>query len=107
MPVLFSFQPSPNGSTVMPSTKGRILCTEDDLDTRDMLTKLLRDAGYDVVSPTDATQALTLALEEQFDLLLLDNWMPGLSGIDLTRELRKQNRPCRFCFALAQPQNAT
>ncbi len=44
----------------MKSLKGRILCTEDDNDTREMLAVLLESCGYDVVCPTQAELALNL-----------------------------------------------
>jgi DNA-binding response OmpR family regulator len=89
----------------MAQLKGRILCTEDDPDTREMLSVALQHCGYDVVCPTDSKEALSLSLNERFDLILLDNWMPELSGIDFTRELRRANisTPILFCSGAASP----
>jgi len=72
-------------------TKGRILCTEDDLDSLEMMVLLLQTDGYEVVGESDPARALHLATTEPFDLLLLDNWMPGISGSELTRQIRKIN----------------
>lgn len=87
----------------MPPVKGRILCSEDDEDTRQMLSITLRHCGYDVVCPTDSKAALSVALNKQFDLILLDNWMPDLSGITFTREVRRANitTPILFCSGAA------
>ena len=63
----------------MPSPKARILCTEDDPDTRDLIKLVLGGEGYEVVTAESAPQALRLAQSESFDLYLIDNWMPGLS----------------------------
>ena len=52
----------------MPSPKARILCTEDNTDTRELLLVLLRSAGYEVVWTDNAKQALTLAKSHAFDL---------------------------------------
>jgi DNA-binding response OmpR family regulator len=71
--------------------KGRILCTEDDADSREMLSVLLTASGYQVVCIAEPTEALRLAQEEQFDLFLLDNWLPELSGVQLTRLIREFN----------------
>lgn len=83
---------------------GRILCTEDDTDTREMLTILLESFGYEVVCPADSTFALELMRGLHFDLCLVDNWMPGLSGLDLTLKIREFNKmvPILFYSGAAQ-----
>lgn len=67
----------------------RILCTEDNPDTRDLLAFLLESEGFEVVCADSAADALELAKTQVFDLLLVDNWMPGLSGVALTEQVRK------------------
>ncbi|HET8670439.1 MAG TPA: response regulator, partial [Candidatus Saccharimonadales bacterium] len=62
----------------MLTSKGRILCTEDDRDTREMLTYILTEAGYEVDCTDSPTGALKRAREEHFDLFLIDNWMPDM-----------------------------
>jgi CheY-like chemotaxis protein len=64
----------------MRSTKGRILCTEDDVDTRELIDFVLTQYGYEVVCSGSNVQAIDLAKTQNFDLYLVDNWMPGLSG---------------------------
>ena len=71
--------------------KRRILCTEDDADTRDLLVLILENTGYHVTIAESSADALAIAKREPFDLLLIDNWMPGLSGEELTRAIRKFN----------------
>lgn len=73
----------------MKSPKGRILCSEDDEDTRDLITFVLSDHGFEVIGTQSADQALDLAKTQHFDLYLVDNWMPGLSGIELCKKLRE------------------
>ena len=73
----------------MTSPKGRILCTEDDEDTRDLLVLTLSMAGYDVICTETGTNALNLIRREKFDLCLIDNWMPGLSGENLCKDIRE------------------
>jgi len=69
--------------------KGRILCTEDDEDTRDLIIFLLRNEGYDVVCTDNAEDALALAKSQGFDLFLVDSWLPDSSGASLTEWIRK------------------
>lgn len=67
----------------------RILFTEDDDDTRDLLAILLDKQGYETVNTQDYSQALALAKQNKFDLYLLDSGMPELSGFDLCCALRQ------------------
>lgn len=69
--------------------KGRILCTEDDQDTRDLIALILEQSGFDVVCTADAHDAINLAKSQPFDLYIVDNWIPGLSGTTLTEKLRE------------------
>jgi DNA-binding response OmpR family regulator len=73
----------------MAPSKGRILCTEDDADTRDLIVFVLSEEGYQVQCTDNPDEAISLAKEQHFDLFLVDNWLPGLSGTDLTEKLRK------------------
>jgi len=68
--------------------KGRILCTEDDVDTRELIDLVLTQSGYEVVCASNV-QAIELAKTQNFDLYLVDNWMPGFSGTQLTEKLRQ------------------
>jgi DNA-binding response OmpR family regulator len=82
----------------MASRKGRILCTEDDPDSREMLVFILTQAGYDVEGTDSAADALVRAKNGSFDLFLVDNWMPEMSGDELTREIRKFNSSTPILF---------
>ncbi|HSB28104.1 MAG TPA: response regulator [Pyrinomonadaceae bacterium] len=78
--------------------KGRILCTEDDEDTREMLVLFLREYGYEVVCSVDGNYTLDLVNRETFDLFLFDNWLPELSGVDLTLRIRQFNNSTPILF---------
>jgi len=73
----------------MTSQKGRILCTEDDADTRELLIYILNMAGYEVICTDSPHQALDMIKAERFDLCIMDNWLPGLSGEDLCKKIRE------------------
>ncbi|MEP6741724.1 MAG: response regulator [bacterium] len=73
----------------MQSLPVRILCTEDDADTRDLITFLLRSSNCEVITTETPAMALEIAKTSSFDLYLLDNWVPAMSGIDLCTELRR------------------
>lgn len=73
----------------MPTTDAtRVLVVDDDRDIRDLVTFKLEQAGYEVRQAEDGLQALDAVREWAPDLVVLDVMMPGLSGIDVTRELR-------------------
>jgi DNA-binding response OmpR family regulator len=67
----------------------RILCTDDDADTRELLRLSLELKGFQVICAETAEQAVVLAQNSSFDLYILDNWMPRLDGDDLCRKLRE------------------
>src|ERR1043166_393261 len=82
----------------MESPKHRILCTEDDCDTLDLLEIMLKDEGYDLTCTQNAEQALQLLQIEKFDLCLIDNWLPGTSGEELCRKIREFDHTTPILF---------
>lgn len=90
----------------MPSPKARILCTEDDPDTRDLIKLVLGGEGYEVITTDSAEQALRLVQLESFDLYLIDNWMPGLSGDELTRKIREYDSETPILFYSGAAQDS-
>ncbi len=67
----------------------RILILDDDVDFNSLLTDIFSQASYDVTSELNPQKALSLVREFQFDLVVTDQRMPGLSGKDFLRELKK------------------
>lgn len=82
----------------MHSPKPRILCTEYDPDSREMLIYFLTNAGYDVDCIDSPADAIERAKNESFDLFLVDNWMRGMKGPELTRAIREFNRTTPILF---------
>ena len=68
---------------------GQILFTEDDADTRELVSFVLGRNNYRVMLAENNDSALLLARSNQFDLYMIDNWMPGGSGVDLCKKLRE------------------
>ena len=66
----------------------RLLLVEDHADTVRMLTRLLTNAGFIVVSASDVASALAAAERETFDVLISDLGLPDGSGNDVMRALR-------------------
>ena len=91
----------------MPPSKRRILYVEDDADTRELVSFVLRQENYDVVLAENNDNALLLARTMHFDLYMIDNWMPGGSGIDLCERLREfdSSTPILFYSGAAYDQD--
>ena len=66
-----------------------LLIVDDDERIRSLLQKFLIRNGFCVTSARDAAHARRLLAGLEFDLIVLDVMMPGESGIELTRDLRK------------------
>jgi CheY-like chemotaxis protein len=69
----------------------RILVAEDDHGLARFIEAALREAGHEVVAEENGYEALARGRNEQFDLLVTDVMMPGLTGDVLARELRAAN----------------
>ena len=69
----------------------RILVAEDEPAILDAVHYALRGEGYDVEGVADGESALRRALDEQFDLLVLDLMLPLLSGTEVCRRLRAES----------------
>src|SRR6266487_2418677 len=73
----------------MKSLVTQILYTEDDADTRELVSFVLTNSNCKVTLADSRDKALTLARTNRFDLYMIDNWIPGGSGIDLCKKLRE------------------
>jgi DNA-binding response OmpR family regulator len=80
-----------NGFSAGDSLVGvRILLVEDERDAARMLAKGLREIGYAVDIAHDGPAALDKAAVNDYDLLILDLMLPGLSGLKVCAELRRR-----------------
>ncbi len=67
---------------------GKILVADDEPGVREALTRLLEAEGHEVVQAEDGKEAVDRARDESPDVILLDNVMPKLNGIEVLRTLR-------------------
>ena len=67
----------------------RILVVEDEPNIRDLVCLHLGLEGYECVPVADGKQAMALAGEKLFDLIILDLMLPGVDGVTITRALRR------------------
>lgn len=72
----------------MPLKKHHILYVEDHEDTRELVVLVLKQRHYEVTTSTTIETAVKLASQNQYDLYLLDSWLPDGSGFELCKRIR-------------------
>ena len=68
-------------------TRGSVLIVDDEPKIRQALAQALADEGHEVIATGSPRDALKMVGERPFDLLVVDNLMPELSGLELIREV--------------------
>jgi DNA-binding response OmpR family regulator len=76
----------------------RVLYIEDHEDTRELVTLVLEQKSYEVVTGATIKSGVALAGSQQFDLYLLDSWLPDGSGLDLCRQIRQFDKATPILF---------
>jgi CheY-like chemotaxis protein len=76
----------------MEELKGKILWVDDEIDLLNPHIAFLKERGYAVVTATNGEDAITLVRESPFDLVFLDEMMPGMGGLE-TLAVIKDLRP--------------
>jgi CheY-like chemotaxis protein len=69
-------------------TKSIILCVDDEEIPRTLRKLVLQKQGYEVVPAASGKEALELLAMRHFDLVLTDQMMPGMTGTELTRQIK-------------------
>ncbi len=82
----------------------RLLLVEDDVRLQDSLADSLREAGFAVDVSGDGIEGLYYGEEFPIDLAIIDLGLPGMSGLDLIRSLRKSERRFPILILTARSQ---
>ena len=80
----------------------KILVVEDDQDLNRIITKSLRDRGYDVTSALNGLDALEKTEGVRFDMILTDIMMPKMDGFELAESIRAVDREIPIVFMTAK-----
>lgn len=80
----------------------RVLIVEDEAKVAQLLLKGFSEAGYNAETSKDGSQALQLALAEEYDLLIVDVMLPGLDGFSLVEKLRSDGIDTPVLFLSAK-----
>ena len=76
----------------------RVLYIEDHEDTRELVTLLLSQKNYEVVTGSTIESGIALATGGNFDLYLLDSWLPDGSGLELCQKIRQFDKTTPILF---------
>lgn len=70
----------------------KVLCIEDEFFISELYDRALRKAGYNVTNALNGNDGLELAKTDQYDIILLDLMVPGMTGIEILKILRDPNQ---------------
>lgn len=87
----------------------RVLVVEDESEIRQLVVLHLKREGYDVTETGDGEEGRQFLNDQEFDLVVLDWMLPSLSGLEITRWLRKRDlqnpTPILFVTAKTEPEH--
>ena len=69
----------------------KILLIEDELTLQKTLSEMLRLKNFEIINASEGEAGLNLAISEKPDLILLDLILPKMAGLDVLRELKREN----------------
>src|SRR4029079_16268398 len=76
----------------------RVLYIEDHDDTRELVTLVLEQRSFEVVTGSTIQSGIKLAASQDFDLYLLDSWLPDGSGLYLCPQIREFDKVTPILF---------
>jgi len=89
----------------LPDDAPHVLIVDDDHKIRDLLARYLFSQGFRVTTAADAEMAQASLRGLDFDIVLLDVMMPGISGLELAREIKRvRDIPICMLTARAEPE---
>lgn len=91
----------------MPNSIKKILLIEDDIKVCAFINKGLSEKGYEVTIALNGSHGLDWALGNKFNIIIIDIMLPDMSGIEICKEIRRNNQqvPILFLTALGSVEN--
>lgn len=81
---------SPTGTVAdLRQAKPTVLCVDDSVDILLICRTVLESGGYQVLTAANGPEALQLLKKHSVDVAVIDSVMPGMSGADLAREIKR------------------
>ena len=84
---------------------GKILLVDDSPSELELMSHYLKDSGYNLIHATSAKEALDKATSEQLDAIVTDVVMPGMSGFELCRSLKKNPSTRKLPIVICSSKN--
>ena len=75
------------------TSRSYLLVVDDEAGIRESLTSILKDEGYQVAAVASGEEALARATSGDFDVVLLDVWLPGIDGLQTLSRIQAMQRP--------------
>ena len=82
---------------------GRVLVVDDEASLRRVFARVLENEGHTVVEAADGLQAVEAVMKQQFDAILADIRMPGMTGIQLLRRVREHDQDVPVVLITGNP----
>lgn len=86
--------------------KNKVLIVEDDVDIADLIRVSLLELGIDITHCSNGREGLKKAINDNYDLLVLDITLPEVSGLDICRDVRT-NKPKQSIIMLTSKNSET
>ncbi|MEA5511449.1 response regulator [Crocosphaera sp. UHCC 0190] len=83
----------------------KVLVVEDTISEMELISDYLRDSGYTVISTNDAKDALGKVEQHKPDIVVTDLVMPGMSGLELCRSLKKNPETKNLSIVVCTSKN--
>jgi two-component system, chemotaxis family, response regulator PixH len=84
---------------------GTILIVEDSPSELELMSHYLKDSGYNVIQATGAKEALEKLISQKPDVIVTDVVMPGMSGFELCRSLKKNPETQKVPIVICSSKN--
>uniref|UniRef100_UPI0001BE6364 Response regulator n=1 Tax=Thermotoga maritima TaxID=2336 RepID=UPI0001BE6364 len=79
----------------------RILVVDDEPNIRELLKEELQEEGYEIDTAENGEEALKKFFSGNYDLVILDIEMPGISGLEVAGEIRKKKKDAKIILLTA------
>lgn len=83
----------------------KILLVEDSPSELELINHYLQNTDYAIINATGAKEALQIAIEEQPDVIITDVVMPGMSGFELCRSLKRNPATADIAIIISSSKN--
>ena len=84
-------------------TEGKILIVDDENGVLKLAQRILTNSNFSVETATTAKDALSLLGTNNFDLIILDNFIPETPGLELAKHIQKKDRSCEIIIMTGLP----